>query len=163
MEGIKTIFESAILQSDISFQKAKNESYMCSFILRKGEDSYKCTLFDDERKRSPYKKMKSLYNKGKLKKGTVLNVDAEMSMFEKNLVSDSVWKELLKENPAGDKYFPDGVNPTLGKFPQFRVKDWDYAIPVEYYRSNKEKTETEEEIKNNPANLAGFENGGAIC
>ncbi len=33
------------------------------------------------------------------------------------------------------------------KFPQFKVRDWDYSIPIEYYEKDKEKKEERKRTK----------------
>ena len=85
-----------------------------------------------------------------------------------------VWK--MKQNTTLYSYtittandnskYPEGINPTKAKFPQFKVRDWDYSIPIEYYEKDKEKKKKETNKTSSaseiPYNLTNFQNGGAI-
>lgn len=156
MEGVLCLFQSAVLQSGINFSKAKNGTETATFILRKSNDNYRCILFDDGTSNGAYARMKKMQEK--LKKGKVLNAECEMTLYERSMIPENIWNQLVKE--SGTCPYKDGLNPTKGKFPQFKVKDWDYAIPVEYYTKEKEKEMGN--VKQIPENFSGFQNGGLI-
>ena len=69
MEGALCIFQSAILQTEIQFKKAKNDAKTAIFVIRKGDDHYRCILFDDGTETGPYQRMYKM--REKLKKGKV--------------------------------------------------------------------------------------------
>ena len=100
----------------------------------------------------------------KLKKGKVITVEAEMTLYERPMIPDNVWSKIV-ENNDNSKY-PEGINPTKAKFPQFKVRDRDYSIPIEYYEKDKEKKKKETTKTSSaseiPYNLTNFQNGGAI-
>lgn len=162
MEGALCIFQSAILQTEIQFKRAKNDAKTAIFVIRKGDDHYRCILFDDGTETGPYQRMYKM--REKLKKGKVITVEAEMTLYERPMIPDNVWSKIV-ENNDNSKY-PEGINPTKAKFPQFKVRDWDYSIPIEYYEKDKEKKKKETNKTSSaseiPYNLTNFQNGGAI-
>lgn len=155
MEGALCIFQSAILQTDIQFKKAKNETKTAVFVIRKGDDHYRCTLFDDGTETGPYQRMYKM--REKLVKGKVITVEAEMTLYERPMVPDKEWDKIVDNNK--ESKYPAGINPTKAKFPQFKVRDWDYSIPIEYYEKEKKKARKKENLS---YNLNGFNNGGEI-
>lgn len=165
MEGVSVNFQSAILQTDIVFGRTKHDSKMATFVLKKGNDVYRCTLFEDDKSKVPFEKMHSLATAGKLKKGTVLNVEAEMTMFSRSLLDDIMWASILNNLPPEHREGVPEINPTLAKFPQFRVRDWDFALPKEYYEANKKKYEEEKAKPQAVKPLTGksFQTGGRIA
>lgn len=132
MEGVKVSMQSVILNSDVQFCYARNKSKECIFTVRKGADVYRIVCFDDERRTAPYKRIVNM----KLKRGSCLNIECEMTLFTKKLIPDNEWAKLSSEE-----------NPTLIRLPQFKLLDVDFAIPVEYYKSRDKEGPESSEIK----------------
>lgn len=135
-EHIKAIVQPAIVIGEINFRTAKNDSNYCSFVIRKGKKKFLVTCFDDERENAPYKRIKN----ANLKPGTVLNLECEMILKDRKLVSDEDWKKMS-----------DKPNPTNIEVPQFKIIDFSFAIPLEYHKKEKQKLEAEEGSNPKPA------------
>lgn len=136
--SIKVMFHSVLLDSDIAFSTTSNGSDMASFCVRHGNEKYKMLLFADANENNCFTRMRTCVEKGFLKKGKPLWIEAEMTYYEKVIIPDSAWKGLLKQIPEQDikRIFGSTKNPSKGKFPRFKVTGWDFAIPKEYHEKN---------------------------
>lgn len=87
-----------------------------------------------------FSRMKTCVEKGFLDKGKPIWVEAEMSYYQKKMISDEAWEKI--SSSVSDKILTDlfgsTENPSKGKFPRFKVTDWDFAIPKDYLDARKE-------------------------
>lgn len=80
-------------------------------------------LFSDGTDQSPFSRMKTCVEKGFLDKGKPIWVEAEMSYYQKKMISDEAWEKI--SSSVSDKILTDlfgsTENPSKGKFPRFKV------------------------------------------
>lgn len=148
--GIKVCFYSVILDGDVKFGRAANGYDTASFIVRKGNEKYRMILFSDNNEQNPFTRLKSCVEKGFLVKGKPIWLEAEMSYYEKSIIPDQVWEKLKTKLPEQllEDIFGSTENPSKGKFPRFKVTDWDFSIPREAVDEKDKKTEA---VKNDAA------------
>ena len=136
----KVIFHSYVLDGKIKFDKASNGADTASFCIKNGDEKYRMVLFSDGTDQSPFSRMKTCVEKGFLDKGKPIWVEAEMSYYQKKMMSDEAWEKI--SSSVSDKILTDlfgsTENPSKGKFPRFKVTDWDFAIPKDYLDARKE-------------------------
>ena len=67
-----------------------------------------------------------------------------MSYYEKTIISEDAWKKISStvSNKVLEDLFGSTENPSKGKFPRFKVTDWDFAIPKDYLDAKKEIKKT---------------------
>lgn len=137
--GVRTLFHSVILDGEINFSKAVNGCDTASFCVKNGNEKYKMILFSDQNEKNPFTRMRSCVEKGALVKGKPLWIEAEMSYYEKSIIPDEAWKMLIKDIPYKEveNIFGSTENPSKGKFPRFKVTDWNFAIPSECHNTRK--------------------------
>lgn len=135
----KVIFHSYVLDGKIKFDKASNGADTASFCIKNGDEKYRMVLFSDGTDQSPFSRMKACVEKGFLDKGKPIWVEAEMSYYEKTIISEDAWKKISStvSNKVLEDLFGSTENPSKGKFPRFKVTDWDFAIPKDYLDAQK--------------------------
>lgn len=140
--GVRVTFNSVLLDSDISFSKASNGYETASFCIKKGNEKYKMILFADRNEQNPYTRMRTCVEKGYLSKGKPIWIEADMSYYEKSVIPEDTWNKLVGKLSKKDieSLFGSTENPSKGKFPRFKVLDWDFAIPKEYRDAGKKTT-----------------------
>lgn len=145
--GVKVMFPSVILDGEIKFGKAVNNCDTASFCVKYENEKYRMILFSDQNEKNPYTRMKTCVEKSTLSKGTPLWIEAEMTYYEKSIIPDELWDALVKKASAETvkSMFGSTQNPSKGKFPRFKVTDWNFAIPREYHDSHKKDTSVEKE------------------
>lgn len=131
--GVRTLFYSVVLDGDVKFSKAANGCDTASFCVKYGNEKYRMILFSDQNEKNPYTRMKTCVEKGALTKGKPLWIEAEMTYYEKSIIPDESWNELISDipNEKVEQIFGSTKNPSKGKFPRFKVTEWDFAIPKE--------------------------------
>lgn len=91
----KVIFHSYVLDGKIKFDKASNGADTASFCIKNGDEKYRMVLFSDGTDQSPFSRMKTCVEKGFLDKGKPIWVEAEMSYYQKKMISDEAWEKFL--------------------------------------------------------------------
>lgn len=155
--AIKVTFFSVMLDGKITFGKAANDSDIATFYIKHGAEKYRMVLFADANEKNPYTRMKTCVEKGFLEKGKPIWVEAEMSYYDRNFITDDIWEKLIADIPKQklDALLGGSQNPTKGRFPQFKVINWDFAIPKDCLEGKKEekKDNSEKDPKIKPLNV----------
>ena len=154
--GVKVMFPSVVLDGEIKFGKAVNDCDTASFCVKYGNEKYRMILFSDQNEKNSYTRMRTCVEKGALFKGTPLWIEAEMTYYEKSIIPDELWNTLVENASAKTvkSIFGSTQNPSKGKFPRFKVTDWNFAIPREYHDSHKNTSaEKEKQPTITPLNL----------
>lgn len=64
-------------------------------LYKNGDEKYRMVLFSDGTDQSPFSRMKTCVEKGFLDKGKPIWVEAEMSYYQKKMISDEAWEKFL--------------------------------------------------------------------
>lgn len=121
----KVSFYSVLLDGTIKFKTGKEEYAI--FYIASGKDKYRMICFND----APcYGRLKTCAEKGYLAKNKPVWIEAEMTMYEDKVIADSLWNTLVNHSEETIiKTFGSTTNPTGIWMPQFKVTNWDFAIP----------------------------------
>ena len=150
MAEIKTLFRKVKLFSLPEKKDGKNGAFYV-FLVADEEHKYKIMCFDDERAKNPFKKLDNALDKGHLTRGTYLSLECELCRYPANAISDERWSQISSD-----------PNPTKVFLDNFKLEDWDYAVPYEIHQKIKELREHKETASPTTLLPIGAEGGSIL-
>jgi len=146
---ILTIFRNAKLSSLPEKKNGKNGEFY-SFVVTVDDQKFKIICFDDERDKNPFKKLDNALNAGNIGRGTYISMECELSRYPAYAISEEKWKSISSE-----------ANPTKVALDNFKLEDWEYAVPYEIHQKMKDMKEKGNELPA-PATLLPLGDEGGL-